>query len=75
MPQFILIIGEDPDLIEFSAPGVPPNMDAHKVMEGLNGPRDRLKGLGHEARILLTRALLRSTPREGKKEGLVVFFG
>jgi hypothetical protein len=30
-------------------------MDAHKVMEGLNGSRDRLKGLGHEARILLTR--------------------
>ena len=30
-------------------------MDAHKVMEGLNGSRDRLKGLGHEARILLTK--------------------
>jgi hypothetical protein len=55
MPQFGLIIGEDPDLIDFSAPDVPPNMDAHKVMEGLNGSRDRLKGLGHEARILLTR--------------------
>ena len=55
MPQFVLIIGEDPDLIDFSAPDVPPNMDAHKVMEGLNGSRDRLKGLGHEARILLTR--------------------
>ena len=35
MPQFVLIIREDPDLIDFSAPGVPPNMDAHKVMEGL----------------------------------------
>jgi hypothetical protein len=34
MPQFVLIIGEDPDLIDFSAPGVPPSMDAHKVMEG-----------------------------------------
>jgi hypothetical protein len=55
MPQFVLIIGEDPDLIYFSAPGVPPDMDAHKVMEGLNGSRARLKGLGHEARILLTR--------------------
>jgi hypothetical protein len=30
-------------------------MDAHKVMDGLNGSRDRLKGLGHEACILLTR--------------------
>jgi hypothetical protein len=55
MPQFVLIIGEDPDLIDFSAPYAPPNMDAHKVMEGLNGSHDRLKGLGHEARILLTR--------------------
>jgi hypothetical protein len=55
MPQFVLIIGEDPDLIDFSAPAVPPNMDAHKVMKGLNGSRDRLKGLGHEARILLMR--------------------
>jgi hypothetical protein len=50
-----LIIGEDPDLIDFSTPGVPPNMDAHKVREGLNGSRDRLKGLDHEARILLPR--------------------
>jgi hypothetical protein len=25
-------IGEDPDLIDFSVPGVPPNMDAHKAM-------------------------------------------
>jgi hypothetical protein len=42
MPQFVLIIGEDPDFIDFSAPGVPPNMDARKVMEGLSGSRDRL---------------------------------
>jgi hypothetical protein len=55
MPQSVLIIGEDPDFIDFSAQGVPPKMDARKVMEGLNGSRDRLKGLGHEARILLTR--------------------
>ena len=55
MPQAILIIGEDPELVDFSAPGVPPNMNARKVMEGLNGSRDRLKGLGYKARILLTR--------------------
>jgi hypothetical protein len=55
MPQSILIIGEDPSLIDFSAPGAPPDMDADTVMAGLNGSRDRLKGLGHEARILLTR--------------------
>ena len=55
MPQSVLIIGEDPDFIDFSAQGVPPKMDARKVMEGLNGSRDRLKGLGYKARILLTR--------------------
>lgn len=55
MPQFVLIIGEDPDLIDFSASGVPPGMNAREVMEGLNCSRDRLKGLGHEVRILLTR--------------------
>ncbi len=55
MPQFVLIIGEDPDLIDFSAPGVPPGMSAQKVIEGLSGSCDRLKGLGHEANILLTR--------------------
>ncbi len=55
MPQSVLIIGEDPNFIDFSAQGVPPKMDARKVMEGLNGSRDRLKGLGYKARILLTR--------------------
>jgi len=55
MPQFVLFIGEDPQLIDFSAPGAPPDMSAQKVMEGLNRSRDRLKGLGYEVRILLTR--------------------
>jgi len=55
MPQSVLIIGEHPDRIDFSAPGVPPGMSAQKVTEGLRGSRERLKGLGHEATILLTR--------------------
>ena len=55
MPQSILIIGEDPTLIDFSAPEAPPDMSADKVMLGLNGSRDRLKRLGHDARILLTK--------------------
>jgi hypothetical protein len=29
-------------------------MTADKVMQGLNGSRDRLEGLGHETHILLT---------------------
>jgi trans-aconitate methyltransferase len=55
MPQSVLIIGEDPALIDFSAPGVPPGMDADKVMRGLNGSRDRLEHAGHKARILFTK--------------------
>ena len=54
-PQSILIIGEDPTLIYFAAAGVPPDMDADKVMQGLNGSRHRLERLGHDARILLMR--------------------
>ena len=55
MPQAVLIIGEDPKLVDFSAPGVPPNMSAQTVMEGVGAARDRLKGLGHEVRVLLTK--------------------
>jgi hypothetical protein len=55
MPQSVLIIGEDPALIDFSAPGAPPDMDADKVMRGLNGSLDRLEHAGHDARILLTK--------------------
>jgi hypothetical protein len=81
MPQSVLIIGEDPDLIDFSAPGMPPNMNARKVMEGLNGSRDRLKGLGYEARILLTRdaatidAQVSETLRESRYNVIVIGAG
>jgi hypothetical protein len=55
MTQSVLIIGEDSALIDFSAPGVPPDMDADKVMRGLNRWRDRLEHAGYDARILLTK--------------------
>jgi len=55
MPQAILIIGEDPELVDFSAPGMPPNMSAQTVMEGVGAATDRLKRLGHEVRVLLTK--------------------
>jgi hypothetical protein len=55
MPQAILIIGEDPELVDFSAPGMPPNMIAQTVMEGVGAATDRLKRLGHEVRVLLTK--------------------
>jgi len=55
MPQAVLIIGEDPELVDFSAPGVPPNMSAKTVMEGVGAATDRLTGLGHEVGVLLTK--------------------
>jgi trans-aconitate methyltransferase len=55
MSAAVLIIGEDPDRIDFSAPDAPPNMSAQKVMDGLNGSRGRLERAGHKAKILLTR--------------------
>jgi hypothetical protein len=55
MPQAVLIIGEDPELVDFSAPGVPPNMSAKTVMEGIGAAMDRLTGLGHEVGVLLTK--------------------
>ncbi len=55
MPQAVLIIGEDPELIDFSAPGMPPNMSPKTIMEGLRVATDRLKGLGHQVHILLTK--------------------
>lgn len=55
MSQAILIIGEDPAQIDFTAPGAPPDMSAEKIMSGLTGSRDRLRAMGHTAEILLTK--------------------
>jgi hypothetical protein len=55
MGKSVLIIGEDPNLIDFSAPDAPPNMSAQKVMDGLHGSQGRLERSGHAAAILLTR--------------------
>jgi hypothetical protein len=50
----VLIIGEDPSLIDFDAPSAPKGMSAEKVMAGLNGSVHRLKAAGHGAELLLT---------------------
>lgn len=55
MPASVLIIGEDPELIDFSAPGLPPGLDAAAVRRGLEASRDRLRQAGHAAEILLLR--------------------
>jgi hypothetical protein len=51
----VLIIGEDPALIDFDAPDAPKDMSAAKVMDGLNSSVARLQAAGHEAELLLTR--------------------
>ncbi|WP_119272346.1 hypothetical protein [Taklimakanibacter deserti] len=55
MGKSILIIGEDPALIDFTASYAPKNMSAAKIMDGLNGSVARLEGVGHSAALLLTR--------------------
>ena len=55
MTKSVLIIGEDPRYIDFSAPDAPPGMSADKIMAGLNGSRDRLTNAGYDAHLLLTR--------------------
>jgi hypothetical protein len=51
----VLIVGEDPALIDFGAPDAPKNIDAAKIMAGLNDSVARLQAAGHEAELLLTR--------------------
>jgi hypothetical protein len=55
MVQSVLIIGEDPATIDFSAPDAPKGVTPEIIREGLNGSRDRLNAQGYEAHILWTR--------------------
>ena len=52
----VLIVGLQPELIDFSAPGFAafPGLDAGKVMAGLNAGVASIQALGHEARLCLT---------------------
>ena len=51
----VLIIGEDPALIDFEAPNAPKDMSFAKVMEGLNVSVTRLRARGYVAELVLTR--------------------
>ena len=50
----VLIIGLDPNLIDFSQPGYPPDMSATKVMAGLKSSEDELTALGYSVHRCLT---------------------
>ena len=50
----VLVIGLDPQLIDFSQPGYMPGMDATKVMAGLKVSEDELTRLGYRVQTCLT---------------------
>ncbi len=50
----VLVIGLDPNLIDFTQPGYPPEMDATKVLAGLKSSEDELTSLGYSVERCLT---------------------
>jgi hypothetical protein len=55
MAKSVLVIGEDPQYLDFSAPYMPPGVSAQKIMAGLDVARDRLVNAGHEVQFVLTK--------------------
>lgn len=43
----VILIGLDPELVDFSVPGIPPGMDAAKVRAGVKASEDELTRLGY----------------------------
>jgi hypothetical protein len=50
----VLVVGLDPDLIDFSKPGYPPGMNAAKVWAGMKSSEEELTGLGYSVKTCLT---------------------
>jgi hypothetical protein len=50
----VLVIGLDPELIDFSQPGYAPGMNASKVLAGLKSSEAELAGLGYNVEMCLT---------------------
>jgi len=50
----VLIVGENPDLVDFSAPNIPPGLDAAKIRAGLEVALARMRERGLEADVALT---------------------
>jgi hypothetical protein len=49
----VLIIGEDPENVDFSDPAIPPGISANKVMAGLIAAQNQLVDQGHRADLCL----------------------
>ena len=47
MTARILIVGQDPDTVDFTAPGIAPGMTADKVRAGMDVTKADLNGQGH----------------------------
>jgi hypothetical protein len=50
----VLLVGLDPDIIDYSQPGYPPGMNAQKVHAGLKSSEDELTALGYDVQMCLT---------------------
>jgi DNA-binding LacI/PurR family transcriptional regulator len=50
----VLVIGLDPNLIDFSQPGYPPGLNAAKVFAGLKSSEEELTRLGCRVQLCLT---------------------
>jgi hypothetical protein len=50
----VLMVGLDPNLIDFSKPGYPPGMSAAKVMAGLDACEAELNRLGYGVQMCFT---------------------
>lgn len=52
-PKHILIIGEDPAMVDFSDPVIPAGTTAQSIQAGLDASLEQLRSRGHQADLLL----------------------
>jgi hypothetical protein len=77
----VLVVGLDPELIDFSKPGYAPGMNAAKVHAGLAASKDELTGLGYSAEMCLTdfgetaEAVLQSRLKERRFDCIMIGAG
>lgn len=52
MTARILIVGQDPDTVDFTAPGILPGLTPEKVRAGIDASKAALEGHGHACDVL-----------------------